>query len=198
MPKDTFYNLSDEKRKKIEKALEKEFSRTTFEKSSISNIIEAADIPRGSFYQYFEDKEDAEKYIVQKYILKENALFKKFLKENDGDIFKIAIKGFDYIISETQKKNKNNLFANILQDMRKNNISIFSEEDNKDFKEIKDEIDTSILNIKDINDEKYIIKIIFLVVRTSAFDVIRKKATIEEAREELEKQIEILKRGMKK
>lgn len=198
MPKDTFYNLSDEKRKKIEKALEKEFSRTTFEKSSISNIIEAADIPRGSFYQYFEDKEDAEKYIVQKYILKENALFKKFLKENDGDIFKIAIKGFDYIISETQKKNKNNLFANILQDMRKNNISIFSEEDNKDFKEIKDEIDTSILNIKDINDEKYIIKIIFLVVRTSAFDVIRKKATIEEARKELEKQIEILKRGMKK
>ena len=198
MPKDTFYNLSDEKRKKIEKALEKEFSRTTFEKSSISNIIEAADIPRGSFYQYFEDKEDAEKYIVQKYILKENALFKKFLKENNGDIFKIAIKVFDYIISETQKKNKNNLFANILQDMRKNNISIFSEEDNKDFKEIKDEIDTSILNIKDINDEKYIIKIIFLVVRTSAFDVIRKKATIEEAREELEKQIEILKRGMKK
>ncbi len=198
MPKDTFYNLSDEKRKKIEKALEKEFSRTTFEKSSISNIIEAADIPRGSFYQYFEDKEDAEKYIVQKYILKENALFKKFLKENNGDIFKIAIKVFDYIISETQKKNKNNLFANILQDMRKNNISIFSEEDNKDFKEIKDEIDTSILNIKNINDEKYIIKIIFLVVRTSAFDVIRKKATIEEAREELEKQIEILKRGMKK
>ena len=198
MPKDTFYNLSDEKRKKIEKALEKEFSRTTFEKSSISNIIEAADIPRGSFYQYFEDKEDAEKYIVQKYILKENALFKKFLKENNGDIFKIAIKVFDYIISETQKKNKNNLFANILQDMRKNNISIFSEEDNKDFKGIKDEIDTSILNIKNINDEKYIIKIIFLVVRTSAFDVIRKKATIEEAREELEKQIEILKRGMKK
>ena len=198
MPKDTFFNLSDEKRKKIEKALEKEFSRTTFEKSSISNIIEEADIPRGSFYQYFEDKEDAERYIVQKYILKENALFKKFLKENNGDIFKIAIKAFDYIVSEAQKKNYANLFVNILQDMRKNNISIFSEEDNRDFKKLIESIDKSILNINDKDDEKYIIKIIFLIVRASVVDVIHQKSTIIEARRELKKQIEILKRGMKK
>ena len=66
MPKSTFFNLSPEKREKIEKAIENEFGRTTFEKASISNIIENAKIPRGSFYQYFEDKEDAIKYIVQK------------------------------------------------------------------------------------------------------------------------------------
>ena len=47
MPKSTFYNLNDEKREKIEKALRNEFSKNIFEKTSISNIIEEAQIPRG-------------------------------------------------------------------------------------------------------------------------------------------------------
>ena len=65
MPKATFYNLNSEKKEKIEKALRHEFSQNTFEKASISNIIEEGQIPRGSFYQYFEDKEDALKYIIE-------------------------------------------------------------------------------------------------------------------------------------
>ena len=68
MPKDTFMNLNEEKREKVEKAMEKEFARATFEKASVSRIVKDAEIPRGSFYQYFEDKEDAIRYIVQKHI----------------------------------------------------------------------------------------------------------------------------------
>ena len=39
MPKQTFFNLKEDKKEKIEKALIKEFSRNSFEKASISNII---------------------------------------------------------------------------------------------------------------------------------------------------------------
>ena len=53
MPKSTFYNLSKEKREKIEAAIKNEFGRNSFSKASISNIIQEANIPRGSFYQYF-------------------------------------------------------------------------------------------------------------------------------------------------
>ena len=49
MPKATFFNLNNTKRENIEKAIEEEFGRTTFEKASISSIIEKAKIPRGSF-----------------------------------------------------------------------------------------------------------------------------------------------------
>ena len=56
MPKDTFYNLSDEKREKILTAAKKEFARAGIKDSSIQKIIEDAKIPRGSFYQYFENK----------------------------------------------------------------------------------------------------------------------------------------------
>ena len=35
-----------------------EFSRHSLQEASIANIVKLAEIPRGSFYQYFENKED--------------------------------------------------------------------------------------------------------------------------------------------
>lgn len=58
MPKETFVKLPEEKKDKIIKAAKKEFARVPFEHTSIKNIVEDADIARGSFYQYFESKED--------------------------------------------------------------------------------------------------------------------------------------------
>ena len=58
MPKETFVKLPEEKKDKIIKAAKKEFARVPFEQTSIKNIGEDADIARGSFYQYFESKED--------------------------------------------------------------------------------------------------------------------------------------------
>ena len=46
------------KKNKIIKAAKKEFERVPFEQTSIKNIVEDAEIARGSFYQYFESKED--------------------------------------------------------------------------------------------------------------------------------------------
>ena len=58
MPKETFLNLSKEKQNKILNAAKKEFERVSLEQASIKNIVEEAGIARGSFYQYFESKED--------------------------------------------------------------------------------------------------------------------------------------------
>lgn len=58
MPKETFLNLSEEKKNKIIKAAQNEFERVPLEQASIKNIVENAGIARGSFYQYFESKED--------------------------------------------------------------------------------------------------------------------------------------------
>ena len=58
MPKETFLKLPEEKKHKIIKAAKKEFERVPFEQTSIKNIANDAEIARGSFYQYFERKED--------------------------------------------------------------------------------------------------------------------------------------------
>lgn len=199
MPKETFYHLKTEKREKVEKAIENEFGRTTLEKASISKIIEEAQIPRGSFYQYFEDKEDAIKYIMKKYILLEKETMKRILLQTRGNIFEATLKNFDYMALELEGNPKITLYKNIMQELKKNNINLLNSiEEEKSIEEIHGLIDTSILNIKEENELKDMIKIISIVTRTANINVCSGNISIQEARDELEKQIDILKRGMAK
>ena len=197
MPKTTYFHLKEEKRKKIEKALEKEFGRVPFEKASISNIIKDAQIPRGSFYQYFEDKEDAIKYIVQKYIMIEHNIIYDALKETKGDIFNMAVLAFEYIVKNATQKKEMNLYKNIMKEIKRNNINIF--EENNEYKEIqqmKNIIDTSHLNLQSEKDLKYMMKILISVIRTTGIEVIDNKISMEQGKIDLVSQLEILKRGM--
>lgn len=63
MPKDTFFNLAEEKRERIIDAAITEFSRNHYKKVTIDSIVNTAEIPKGSFYQYFYNKDDLYKYI---------------------------------------------------------------------------------------------------------------------------------------
>lgn len=54
----TFFNLADEKRERILRCAVSEFCSRSYEKTSINRIIENAAIPKGSFYQYFDNKDD--------------------------------------------------------------------------------------------------------------------------------------------
>lgn len=192
MPKETFYHLTIEKRQRIEKALENELGRDSFEKASISKIIQEANIPRGSFYQYFEDKEDAIKYIIEKYRILEKETIQSILQETKGDIFEASLKIFDDITSKMNSSSKNRLYKNIMQELKKNNINLFH------YINIDEFIDTSILNIKEESELESIMKIITSITRIAAINVNNEIMAVREAREELQKQIEILKRGMKK
>jgi len=64
MPTNTFNNLSEEKQKRIFNAAVREFAARRFREASINQIVKDALIPRGSFYQYFEDKEDLYLYVL--------------------------------------------------------------------------------------------------------------------------------------
>lgn len=64
MPKETFTNLPEEKRKLIEDVSIDEFAEYGFEKASINRIVEKCKIAKGSFYQYFEDKKDLLMHIM--------------------------------------------------------------------------------------------------------------------------------------
>jgi AcrR family transcriptional regulator len=49
MPYQTFFNLPEEKRKRILDAAWKEFTTVSFSEASINRIIHAAEISRGSY-----------------------------------------------------------------------------------------------------------------------------------------------------
>lgn len=99
MPKETFYRLPDEKRERIMAAAEREFLENSFEAAAINRIIKEAAIPRGSFYQYFEDKKDIFLYIVDTHKNEAFDFVENFIKDCNGDIFAFMRKATDCIIT---------------------------------------------------------------------------------------------------
>jgi len=65
MPKQTFLNLDKEKQNRIIECAFNEFAARDYENAKLSNIIKSAKIPRGSLYQYFEDKADLYLYLIE-------------------------------------------------------------------------------------------------------------------------------------
>lgn len=64
MPKQTFLNLSEEKRKAFTEIALDEFANNDYNTASVSKIVEKAGIAKGSVYQYFEDKQELFMYLL--------------------------------------------------------------------------------------------------------------------------------------
>ncbi|NJN80305.1 MAG: TetR/AcrR family transcriptional regulator [Anaerolineales bacterium] len=64
MPKQTFLNLPKEKRDNIVNAAIDEFAEYGLENASTNRIVANSAISKGSFYQYFEDKQDVFMYLL--------------------------------------------------------------------------------------------------------------------------------------
>ena len=97
MPTDTFFRLPEEKRERILAAAREEFSGVKYGDVSINRIIRAAEIPRGSFYQYFTDKDDLFRYLIDGF--KQYALdgYLEVLEECEGNIFRASLAAFDHV-----------------------------------------------------------------------------------------------------
>lgn len=199
MPTKTFFNLKEEKKERIEKALIHEFGKGSFEQASITNIINYAKIPRGSFYQYFQDKKDAVTYIIEKFISIEHNKTYKALIETKGDIFETALRVYDYRTKEAILKFDIVLAKNILEELRKNNINVFENENIlKNEKSLKEYINMEKLKLKSKDDLYYFIRIITAITRSVTIEVFSNRLSVEEGRKMLEKELNIIKNGMEK
>lgn len=118
MPKETFFHLPAEKREAILFAIREELRRVSFDNISINRIIRDAGIPRGSFYQYFEDKDDLIAYVMDQI----NALIQKKLRlslqESGGDIFHVFSASFRCMLEVREQPETADIFRNFLADFR--------------------------------------------------------------------------------
>ncbi len=99
MPTATFFRLPEEKRERLINACWDELTRVRFTDVSINRIIAAARIPRGSFYQYFADKEDLIRYLLEDMRQYFIALLRNILEETGGDLFALPLAAYDRFIS---------------------------------------------------------------------------------------------------
>lgn len=95
MPTRTFFRLPEEKRQRLIEAAWDEFSRVSYTDASINQIIHAAHIPRGSFYQYFEDKGELFWFLRDEMRCYFFNLLQTLLEEAKGDLFQVPVRAFD-------------------------------------------------------------------------------------------------------
>ena len=100
MSKETFLRLPEEKRNRILDAAWEEFTRVKFADVSINKIILKARIPRGSFYQYFTDKEDLFVYLLQDIREQYEELFGELLLQGQGNLFGVILLAYDRFVGE--------------------------------------------------------------------------------------------------
>lgn len=103
MPSKTFDHLSPAKKKSLETAALDEFSKHTYDQISINRIIQSIGMPRGSFYLYFNDKEDLYLYIISKYHSIFIDLVVKVMENYQKDIIEFYEATFKTIIEYCDK-----------------------------------------------------------------------------------------------
>ena len=204
MPSNTFFNLPDEKRSKLLSAAVQEFRRVPFNDSSINKIIQAAEIPRGSFYTYFADKEDLLLYLLNCYW---NDLFRlgvQHLREHDGDVFSLFYYMFECLRPDLPDEKRDPLVMELFDIMRIN-ASVFpsvfghfqkSDAEDRALQELLPLIDTSELRMDQPRDLIAILRVLFAQTIMAISDYLSERCTASQARLELETDFELLRRGI--
>ena len=203
MPTLTFLNLSKEKQNNIIEASLKEFKRVLLRDASINKIIKDANIPRGSFYNYFEDINDLYIYSINEYKNKFIRIIKESLKEKNGDLIETTKIIYDRIIHQcTLDENKQlikNIFLNLNYNISiKNRLECEQLNDKYEIIELLEQIDKNNLNIKTEEELLYIIDIIISFIMHGLIEIFLNNKKPEEIKEKINKQLEILKRGIYK
>ena len=98
MPTERFYHLSEKKKEMIREAAVQEFIRVSPEQTSINQIVRNAEISRGSFYTYFEDKEDLMRYVFEDLIRQVREFCKNLLRDSGGDFWTLQQGLMDFVL----------------------------------------------------------------------------------------------------
>ena len=125
MIKSTFYNLSDDKRNRVLQSVMEEFAASESEKISINRIIKRANISRGSFYQYFDDKVDLVEVLIRTLVDMSIKDAYRALSESDGDIFVLYETVLDVLINLSKDEFYNSIMRNLCRSIYSKDSLVF-------------------------------------------------------------------------
>lgn len=112
MPKETFYNLPESKRKLVLEAIKKEFEEHSIKDASVKDIVSALGISRGSFYTYFENLEESYFTILELETIETHELFLGIYRKEEKNLFKTLDAYGKELAGELFKKEKYALYKN--------------------------------------------------------------------------------------
>ena len=203
MIKQTFYNLPDYKRQRVINAVVDEFANAESDKVSINHIVQNAEISRGSFYQYFDDKLDLVEVLIRSFIDKSIDDVRRAIDSSDGDIFYTFECMYDVIIRFSEDEKQKRVLKNLISNVRANN-NLVSDYIIKRYKGIE-----SLINITDEfsrkgfrfkSDEDMILlqQILTSVLKNAIYNYYVFDADAEETKKRYLRKLYIIKQGAMK
>lgn len=196
MPKKTFLNLSEDKKKRVVDAAFKEFSRSPFGEASIANIIRDADIPRGSFYQYFNDKEDIFYYILDVHSKDIKKHLLNSLVRYQGDIIISFVDLYKFVLDKINEKDDYIYFQNIFLNMNYKLERMFTPNLEDNLNDVINLINISKLNIASRLQLIYILDIIEAVMMRNIIQSYKRNMSKEKNIEIFTREMYLLKEGL--
>jgi AcrR family transcriptional regulator len=198
MVKQTFLNLSNEKQAWILNAARKEFSRAPLTKASVANIIKDADIPRGSFYQYFNDLEDIFYYILDVHSKDIRKRLTQNLVGYKGDIIKSFADLYQYILTQISENETEAYFKNIFLNMDYKLEKMFLPNLEDNLNEIIQLINIEPLNINSRLQLIYILEIIEAIMMHNFVEIFQRSVSKEKNIEIFLKELILIRDGIYK
>ena len=101
--KPTFDKIAPEKRERIIEAATREFANKGFDNANMSAIAKKADVSVGSFYKYFENKQDLFLTVIQYSIQSMEELLNVLALSDEDILLKV-----EHILREIQRSSKEN------------------------------------------------------------------------------------------
>ncbi len=203
MIKSTFYNLPQEKKNRLICAAKKEFIRTSYNEASINRIIKDAQISRGSFYTYFDDKSDLARCLMDEYFKIIENQIQDALKQGNGDIFSMFTQLFDITLEYTEFKNDVELFHSLFRAMRSTSesegpIMYHEETKNKHLSYILGKIDRKKLAVSSDDELKDLLELLVVALKQSLGKALSKNSTKEVARQSFLYKLNMIQNGVLK
>lgn len=151
MPSDTFFRLPESKQERIIAAIKEEIARVPYEDFAIGSIIRQCGISRGSFYQYFHNKEDIYLYLISGYQKQIVTHMTETLQQNGGSFFDMLEATFRFAVRmmcyKDSKAFRHNLFCNMRLYELIWQKDGYAQESIQDFSRLKGYIDHSKLRL---------------------------------------------------
>lgn len=199
MIKQTFYNLPITKRERIYQAIKTEFDRVPLDKISINSIIKEANISRGSFYQYFDDKGDLYDIFADKIMDSIKERFTNTLVKYKGDLFATTeeVMSLHFIkVSQPKAKSQMQKFVPGVSVNAKSILDRICERSITYFNELTPNIDTRKFSFDNSpEDIRILFEMLLSISKNAIFDVLFMDIDTDEAIKIFNKKLKIVKNG---
>lgn len=196
MIKKTFFNLPTEKRDRIIREIKREFADYQVDKISINRIIQRANISRGSFYQYFDDKADLVTVVTSEFSDYMYNVISQSMRNSGGDVFRLPMDMFNGTMEFVQRGDNFAIYKNLFANIKANGDDLceyFGCLSKEKLKRLEDMVNKGQNNMNQ-KESAALKEILLLVTRGAIFDVFARGKNVKEVADSIEMKINLLKK----